>query len=163
MDILHMPPIKGKKFLVVARCDLSGWVEARALTAATSTLVTKFLWEDVVCRHGVFGKLMVDSGAENKGLVKTFTEKYGIKRVVISAYNSKANGMIERGHRPIKAALAKLTNRGKGSWLESLHAVLLADRYTTKATTGLTPFYIIYSQEAVLPIELSIPTWQVLE
>ena len=83
--------------------------------------------------------------------------------VVILAYNSKANGMIERGHRPIKAALAKLTNGGKGSWLESLHAVLLADRCTTKATTGLTPFYMMYGQEAVLPIELSIPTWRVLE
>ena len=106
----------------------------------------------------MFRKLIVDSRAENKGLVKTFTKKYRIKRVVILAYNSKANSMIERGYRPIKAALVKLTNRGKGSWLESLYMVLLADRCTTKATTGLTSFYMMYSQEAVLPIELSIPT-----
>ena len=93
----------------------------------------------------MFRKLIVDNRVENKGLIKTFTKKYRIKRVVISAYNSKVNSIIERGYRLIKAALVKLTNRGKGSWLESLYMVLLANRYITKAMTGLTLFYIIYS------------------
>lgn len=163
VDIIYMPPRAGKKFLVVARCDLSGWVEGRPLASATAANVAKFIWEDVVCRHGLFGKLMVDGGPENKGLVKAFTKKYGIKRVVISAYNSKANGMIERGHRSLKAALAKMTDGGEGSWLDNLHAVLLADRCTVKSTTGFTPFYILYGREAVLPIEITLPTWRVLK
>ena len=63
----------------------------------------------------MFRKLKVDSRAENKGLIKTFTKKYRIKRVIILAYNSKVNNIIERGYRLIKATLVKLTNRGKGS------------------------------------------------
>ena len=63
----------------------------------------------------MFRKLIVDSRVENKGLIKTFTKKYRIKRVIILAYNSKANSIIERGYRLIKATLVKLTNRGKGS------------------------------------------------
>ena len=76
-----MPPCKGKNYLVVAREDLSGWSEARALSSANSAAVARFLWEDVVCRHGCFGRLIVDGGLENKKHVTAFTKKYGIKRV----------------------------------------------------------------------------------
>ena len=106
--------------------------------------------------------MIIDSGPKNKKLVKAFTKRYGIKRVVISTYNSKANRIIERGYKPIKAALAKITDGGEGNWVENLHAVVLADRCTTKSTTGLTPFYILYGREAVLPIKMSVPTWRVL-
>jgi hypothetical protein len=40
--------------------------------------------------------------------------------------------------------------------------VLWADRVTTKRSTGETPAYLIGGKEHILPIELSIPTWQVL-
>jgi hypothetical protein len=76
-----MPSCQGKNYLVVAREDLSGWVEARALGSANSASVAKFLWEDVVCRHGCFGRLVIDGGLENKGYVTAFTKKYGIERV----------------------------------------------------------------------------------
>ncbi len=163
LDVVRMPPCKGKKYLVVARDDLSGWVEARALSSATSEAVARFLWEDVICRHGMFNRLVVDGGPENKADVKGLAEKFGIKRVVISAYHSPANGMVERGHRPIKDALSKMTKGGEGDWLKNLPAVLLADRTTVKTTTGFSSFRLIYGAEAVLPIELEVPTWRILD
>jgi len=62
-----MPPCKGKNYFVVARDDLSGWVEARALSSADLAAIADFLWEDVVCRYGCFGRLVVNGGPENKG------------------------------------------------------------------------------------------------
>ena len=41
-----------------------------------------------------------------------FVTNYGIKRVVISPYNIKANGMIERGYKSIINALAKIIKGG---------------------------------------------------
>jgi hypothetical protein len=76
-----MPPCQGKNYLVIAREDLSGWVEARALGNANLASVAKFLWEDVVCHHRCFGRLVIDGGLENKGYVTTFIEKYGIEWV----------------------------------------------------------------------------------
>ena len=52
VDIVHMLPCQGKQYLVAAQEDLSGWVEVCALGKANSTNVAKFLWEDVICRHG---------------------------------------------------------------------------------------------------------------
>jgi hypothetical protein len=43
-----------------------------------------------------------------------FVTNYNIKRIVISPYNAKANGIIERGHKPIINALIKITKGGIG-------------------------------------------------
>jgi hypothetical protein len=149
-------------YLVVARDDLSGWVEARALHAAKAAAVARFLWEDVICRHGCFGKLVVDGGPENKKWGDVLASRYNIHKVVTSAYHPQANGMIERGHTAIVDALSKMTNGGLKNWVTNLHSVLWADRTTIRRTTGLTPFRLNYGNEAVLPIELEIPTWQTL-
>ena len=162
LDVVYMPPCEGYKFLVVARCDLSGWVEAKPLRALSSRAVADFLWEDVICRHGCFGKLVIDGGSENKDAVAELAERYGVKRVVVSAYHPQANGMIERGHKPIVDALSKMSARGYTNWVRILPAILWANRLTVRTSTGLTPYYICYGNEPVFPIELEIPTWQIL-
>ena len=166
LDAVHMPPNQGKNFIVEARCDLSGWIEARALASLTAESIAKFLYEDVVCRHGCFPKLVYDGGPENKGVVKVLADMYNVRIVLISPYNPPANGAIEVGHRPIKDALSKMTmggsNQGTEGWVPHLPAVLLADRTTVRTSTGITPFRMLYGWEAVLPIELDVPTWQTL-
>ena len=47
-------------------------------------------------------------------------------------------------------------------WLDNLSAVLLTDRSTVRKSTGYTPFYFNYGADAVLSIELDIPTWKTL-
>jgi hypothetical protein len=37
---------------------------------------------------------------------------------------AKTNGMIERGHKPIINALAKMTKNGINTWIRNLYAVL---------------------------------------
>ncbi len=156
-----MPPCRGKSYLISAREDLSGWIEARALSRATSELVAQFLWEDVICRHGCFGKLVCDGGPENKKYVEALALRYGINRVVASAYNPTANGVSERGHQPVINGLAKMDG-GDRKWVENLPAILWADRTTVRAPTGKTPYEILYGYRCVLPIETRIPSWSTL-
>ena len=158
-----MPMDNGKNYLVTTRCDLSGYPESRALAKANSESIAKFLWEDVVCRHGCFGRLVIDGGPENKKLVEAFTKLYGIQRVQASAYHPAANGMVERGHRPITEGLSKWTNGGTKGWVSRLAAHLLAERTTVHQPTGVTPFYFVYGRQAVLPIETQFSTWRVLD
>jgi hypothetical protein len=161
VDIVHMPKHKGKNYLVMARDDLSGWVEARALAKADSLAVAGFLYEDVVCRHGIFEKIVMDGGPENKGLVAALADRYGIRRVVVSAYHPEANGLVERGHKPVVDGLSKMSG-GKAHWVNNLHTVLWADRTTVHSSTGMTPYEIMYANRPILPIELEIPTWSVM-
>jgi hypothetical protein len=162
VDVTNLPKSHGKQYLVVARSDLSGWVEARALRSNDSRSVAAFLYEDIICRHGVFQRLVVDGGPENKALVSELAKRYGIHRLVVSAYHPQANGMVERGHKPIVDALSKMTNGGLTSWIRHLPAVLWADRTTVRASTGLTPYEFEYANRPMLPIELKYPTWGIL-
>jgi hypothetical protein len=87
-------------------------METRALRAATFKIITKFLWKDIICKHGIFGRLVINKDSKNKDLIIQFVTDYGIKRVVISPYNAKANEMIKRGHKPVIDILAKMTKGG---------------------------------------------------
>jgi hypothetical protein len=99
----------------------------------------------------------VDENLKNKNIIKQLAANYGIKRVVISAYNSKANGMIERGQLPIVDIFAKITDGGEDNWVQNLYTVLWADRTTVRKSTGYIPFYLNVGNEFILPIELDIP------
>jgi hypothetical protein len=159
MDVVHMPNgVGGKRYMVVARDYLSGYVEARALPDNNSGQVSKFLEEVVFARWGLPIKLTVDGGPENKGLTKDLTTLYRTRMIVASAFNPHAQGLIERGHKELVGALKKM----KGNWVTNLHLALWADRVTVKRSTGETPAYLICGQEHVLPVDLSIGTWQTL-
>ena len=43
VDVVHMKPVRGKNYLVVARDDFLRWAEARALSKADSAHVAAFL------------------------------------------------------------------------------------------------------------------------
>ncbi len=87
LDMVYMPPCEGYRFLVFVHCDLSEWVEAKPLRTFSSRAVTDFLWEDVICRHGCFRELIIDGGSENKNAVAELARRYGVKKVVVSAYH----------------------------------------------------------------------------
>ena len=123
VDVVHMPPYQGKQYLVAARENFFGWVEIWALSKANATHIAQFLWKDVICRHGVFGQLIVDGGGENKAEVIELTQKLGIKRLAISAFYPQANRMVKREHKPIVDILAKITNGGLENWVENLPAI----------------------------------------
>jgi hypothetical protein len=43
LDVVHMPLVQGKRYMVLARDDLSGWVEGRALANPDSKAIAKFI------------------------------------------------------------------------------------------------------------------------
>jgi hypothetical protein len=163
IDIQHMPSDAGKKYMIEARCDLTGFVEAQGLAKASSANVADFLTRHIFCRYGVPGIMIVDGGSENKGDVADLCKRFGVNRVVISAYNARANGIVENGHLSLSAILAK-TNGGQAKgWMIRLPFALLVDRTTIRKSHGRTPFSLVYGYEPVLPIEIDVPIWRTIE
>ena len=115
LDIIKMPVCRGKYFIIQAREHFSGWVEAKTITKNNLKTVTKFIYEDIFCRHDIFGLITVDGGPENKKEVAELLRLYDIKRVQISAYNPLTNGLIEYGYKIIINVLSKLIKGGCGN------------------------------------------------
>jgi hypothetical protein len=55
INLVHIPRgSRGAKFLVLARKDVSGYVEGRAVTKAGTEPVCRFILEEIVNRYGAF-------------------------------------------------------------------------------------------------------------
>ena len=54
-----------------------------------------------------------------------------------------------------------MATRGR-DWPEKLHLALWGYRTSIRTATGETPFALTYGMEAVLPIELEIPSLRVI-
>lgn len=159
LDIMHMPKAKGFRYIVAARDDLSGNCEARALKSPNSEAVSKFLWEAIICRYGMIAEIVTDNGSETKGAFEILVKKYGIPHIRISPYNSKANGVVERGHFILREALVKSCEGSISKWPDLLPHALFADRITTRRATGFSAFYLIHGVHPVLPFDLTEATF----
>ena len=163
IDIVYMPVTEdGFGFIVFARDDLSGWVEGRAIKAADSKNVAKFIYEDVICRHGCPRRIVLDRGSENLNLTKDLLEHYKIKRTIVSAYHPQANGLVERGHDPIVNSLAKYC-KNPMDWVKYLPLRLWADRVSVRRSTEYSAFELVYSRDCLLPIDFTLESWSVVD
>jgi hypothetical protein len=158
LDAVH---IKAGRYdyMIVARDDLSGWVEAAPLKKLTAEAVAKFITKEWIMRYGSVKCFTVDGGSEFKGIFRDAIAMSGAKLGESTAYWPQSEGMIERGHKDLKGALVKLSDETGTSWEMFLPQVLFADRISTKRTTGMTPYEILFSQPAVLPIDLEAGTF----
>ena len=125
VDVVHMPKgTGGHKYLVMAREDVSGWPEARAIRKANSQTVAEFLEEDVFARHGCPTTLIVDGGSQNKGIVNELCGRLRIHKHTITAYHPQANGMVERGHKQLVDGLSKACSQYLAKWPNYLTAIV---------------------------------------
>jgi hypothetical protein len=163
VDVVYMPSAPGGGYIVFARDDLSGWVEGRAIKAANSSNVAKFLYEDVICRHGCPRHIVLDGGRENLDMTKDLIDRYRIKETVISAFHPQANGLVERGDDAVVNSLAKYCSDAPTEWVKYLLLALWADRISVRRSTGYSAFELLYGRECLLPIEFTVQSWGMVD
>ncbi|XP_074567100.1 uncharacterized protein LOC141823752 [Curcuma longa] len=161
MDIVGpFPPGQGqKKFLLVAVDYFSKWVEAEALARITEDAVLKFLWRNIVYRYGVPRQIVSDNGRQFQGRrMREWCQDLSILHICTSVYYPQSNGQTEVVNRELVRGLRVRLDQAGGRWVEELHSVLWAYRTTPREGTGMTPFHLVYGGEAVIPVEIGLPS-----
>jgi hypothetical protein len=158
MDAVHIKA-GSWKYLLVARDDLSGWVEAVGLEKLTAAKVASWFKENWILRYGAPCVVVMDGGPEFGKEVQETIARRGSTVKITTPYYPEANGMVERGHQQLKDALVKMCGTNGKKWQSFLPLVLFADRVSTKRTTGYTPYELVFGQPAVLPIDLEMETF----
>ena len=106
--------------------------------------------------------IVTDNGESFKAALKWIEAKWGIKHILISPYNSRANGTVERPHWDLRQMLYKATGaKNVHKWFWFLDAVLWADRISIRKRTGCSPFFMVTGAHPVLPLDLKEATWLV--
>ena len=154
IDIMLMPQARGYRYIVLARDDLSKYVEGRALRKASASAVARFVMDDIILRYGCIGRIVTDNGPEFKGALSELLRQYDIPQVLISPYNSQANGVVEQGHFAIREALVKACEGNIHLWPEKLRAALFADNITVRRSTGYSAYFLVHGTDPVLPFDL---------
>ena len=70
----------------------------------------------------------------------------------------QANGQVEAINKILKSTIKKCLEKAKGNWVDELPFALWAYRTTHKTATGHTPFSLALGSEAMIPVELEVPT-----
>nr|GEW25950.1 reverse transcriptase domain-containing protein [Tanacetum cinerariifolium] len=126
-------------FLIVVIDYFTKWIEAKLMAAITRAQVKKFVWDNIVCRSGLPGEIISDNGKQFRdNPFKDWREKLceGIK--------------------------AWVDERSK-NWLEEISRVLWAHRTMIKSSNEETPISLTYGAEAVIPMEIGMPTLGTVE
>ncbi len=71
------------------------------------------------------------------------------------------NGAIEAANKNVKRILSKMTETYK-DWHEQLPYALCVYRTSVRMAIGATPFSLVYRMEAVLPVDVEIPSLRIL-
>ena len=161
-DTMSMTPkSNGCGHIAHGRCGMTSWMEGRPLREETGRSVGIWLFEDIICRWGCIIWIITDNGSVYRAAVAWLERKYGIKGIKISPYNSKANGVVERGHFIIREGIVKSCQGNINQWPSKVHHAFFADKCITRKSTGFSPYYLLYGVDPVLPFDLTEATFLV--
>jgi len=158
---MFMPPAGGYRYIVQARCSLTAWPEWRALRTETGRTIGAFIFEEILCRWGAVEEIVTDNGTAYVAALDWLADRYGIRHIRISAYNSRANGIVERQHRTIRDTIIKACEGDLSRWTTVATFAFWADRATTRKSTGFSPYYMVHGVEPILPFDLTLATFLV--
>ncbi|CAL9705054.1 unnamed protein product [Knipowitschia caucasica] len=145
-----LPPSRGFTYLLTMVDRTTRWPEAVPLASITAADVARAFIGTWVSRFGTPSDLSSDRGAQFTSEVwNAVAGGLGVKLHRTTAYHPQANGLCERFHRSMKAALrASLTD---GNWVDKLPWVMLGLRTAPKEDLQSSSAELVYGQALRVP------------
>ena len=86
----------GKRYIILAVDFFTKYIEAVATEEADAQTVSKFIYSDIICRHGVPAEITSDQGTEfcNELNTKLF-RTYHVNYICTTTYHPQENGQTE--------------------------------------------------------------------
>ncbi|KAF7350636.1 Integrase catalytic domain-containing protein [Mycena sanguinolenta] len=141
MDTMHMPPSGGFKYIVHGRCSLVHYPEFHMLRRETAI------------------EIVTDNGTPFLKAMAYLEQKYHIKHIRISGYNSRANGLIERPHFDVRESIFKAVDGDQSRWHTVTYSVFWAKRVTISRRMGCSPYFAVTGTHPLLPLDISEATY----
>ena len=123
--------------------------------------VIEFITDNIIHRFGITQTLTTDQGSSFISKeVRAFVESYKIKLLNSSPYYAQANGQAESTSKVLIKLIKKKIEDNPRRWHKVLSEALWAHRISRHGATKVTPFELVYGQEAMLPVEVNLDAYR---
>jgi hypothetical protein len=154
---IHPSSSKGHRFVLVATDYFTKWTEAVALKNMTHWEVIEFITEHIIHRFDIPQTLTTDQETSFMSKeVHEFAELYRIKLFNSSPYYAQVIGQDESSNRTLISLIKKKIYDNPKQCHKILSESLWAHIISKHSATKVSPFELVYGQEAVLPVEISL-------
>jgi hypothetical protein len=139
----------GFKYCLTAVDRYTRWPEAFPMLDITAATVARTLLAGWFCRHGCPQTITTDKGRQfESNLCRKLTSLCCIHLNCTTAFHPAANGMVERMHRTLNAAIIC---RQQEQWTNALALVLLGMRAGFKTDLQTSAVELVYGEPIRIP------------
>ena len=162
MDIVGpLPSCSGYRYLLTIIDRFSRWPVAEPLADITADSVSRAFLLGWVAHYGCPQHITCDRGRQFvSSLFQRLCTTLGTTLHHTTSYHPQANGLVERLHRVLKAALMCSSSN---SWMDALPTVLLGLRTTWRADLQTTPAELLFGEQLRLPGDFFVDSAQHLD
>lgn len=133
--------------------------EVFPISNITADVVARTLFSGWFARYGVPLRITTDRGRQfESDLFNSLAKCCGSDHLRTTAYNPESNGLVERMHRQLKAAIMC---HDSINWVDSLPVILLGLRAAWKEDLGATPAEMVFGEPIRLPGEFLHPSTKI--
>ncbi|XP_065407431.1 uncharacterized protein LOC135972648 [Chrysemys picta bellii] len=153
----------GNRFILVVVDYATRYPEAVPLKTATAPTIAGELVK-IFARVGIPGEILTDQGTNvSSRLIAELCRLLHIRTLRTSVYHPQTDGLVERFNGTLKAMLRKFVEEDPSHWDTLLPALLFAIREVPQASTGFSPFELLYGRQPRGILDLLKEEWEAQE
>lgn len=150
---------RGNRYILTVVDYATRWPEAVAIPDINTETVADSLLE-IFSRLGFPQEILSDKGSQfTSGLMKEVCRCISVKQSFTTPYHPMTNGLNEKFNGTLKLMLKKMSQERPTDWDRYLPAALFAYREVPQASTGFSPFELLYGRPVKGPLGLLRDVW----
>ncbi|KAJ8246605.1 hypothetical protein GJAV_G00253360, partial [Gymnothorax javanicus] len=150
----------GNRYMLVITDYATKYPEVFPLKSIKAKSVA-FCLVQFFARVGFPREILTDQGTNFMStLLKQVYQLLGIRSLRTTPYHPQTDGLTERFNQTLKQMLRKFVNNSGTDWDQWLPYLLFAYREVPQASTGFSPFELLYGYEVRGPLSLLREIWE---
>ena len=161
MDITEPFPESEQKncYILVVADYYTKWVECFAIPDQEAKTIAQRLVDEFFCRFAIPDQIHSDQGRQFESSVMTEVCKLlQIEKTRTTPYHPQFDGQVERFNRTLVDMLSATCKEHPFDWENHLKKVCFAYNTIVHASTGYSPFELMFGRLARMPLDLVLGT-----